>query len=68
MLGHDRLENFYKTNFSLMQHHKYSLYDIENMLPWERHVYVDLLKAFLKEEDERRRDRAAQIKASIKRR
>lgn len=67
MLGHDKLENFYKTNFSLMQHHKYSLYDIENMLPWERHVYVDLLKGFLKDEEERRRDRAAQNKASRRR-
>ncbi len=67
MLGHDKLENFYKTNFSLIQHHKYSINDLENMIPWERHVYIDLLKAFLKDQEERQRDRAAQQRASRRR-
>jgi hypothetical protein len=67
MLGHDKLENFYKTNFSLIQHHKYSINDLESMIPWERHVYIDLLKAFLKDQEERQRDRAAQQRASRRR-
>lgn len=67
MLGHDKLENYYKTNFSLMQHHKYSLHDIEHMLPWERHVYVELLKAYLKEVEEKNRDRAAAARATRRR-
>ena len=33
-----------------MQHHKYSLYEIENMIPWERDIYVELLKQHLEEE------------------
>jgi len=37
-----------------MQHHKYSLDELENMLPWEREVYVSLLVNYLKEERERR--------------
>ena len=37
-----------------MQHHKYSLSELENMLPWEREVYVSLLVTYLKEEKERR--------------
>ena len=37
-----------------MQHHKYSLNELENMLPWEREVYVSLLVNYLKEEKERR--------------
>ena len=37
----------------MMQHHKYSLTDLENMLPWERQIYVDLLIKYLKEEKER---------------
>jgi len=37
------LEGYYKTNFALMQHHKYSLSEIENMMPWERQVYTSLL-------------------------
>ena len=36
-----------------MQHHNYSLADLENMMPWEREVYVGLLMNFLKEEEER---------------
>ena len=41
------------TNFSMMQHHKYSLSDIENMIPWERDVYIALLVKFIAEENER---------------
>ena len=36
-----------------MQHHNYSLSDLENMLPWEREVYVDMLIAYIKEENEK---------------
>ncbi len=36
-----------------MQHHKYSLTELENMLPWERDIYVGLLINFLKEEKEK---------------
>jgi hypothetical protein len=38
-------------NFQLMQHHKYSLSDIESMLPWERDIYVDQLRQYLEEEN-----------------
>ena len=36
-----------------MQHHKYTLADLENMLPWEREIYVDMLIAYIKEENEK---------------
>jgi len=36
-----------------MQHHNYSLYDLENMIPWEREVYVSLLTEWIKEENDR---------------
>lgn len=36
-----------------MQHHKYSLTELESMLPWERTIYVGLLVNYLKEEKER---------------
>jgi len=39
----------------LLQHHKYSLTEIENMIPWERDIYVSLLVAYIKEEQERRK-------------
>jgi hypothetical protein len=44
------LESYYKLNFSLIQFHKYSLTEIENMIPWERDVYVELLRSHLEEE------------------
>ena len=33
-----------------MQHHKYNLTELENMIPWEREIYVDMLVEHLKEE------------------
>ena len=42
-----------KTNFALMQHHNYSLSDIENLMPWEREIYLTLLMQWIEEENER---------------
>ena len=36
-----------------MQHHKYSLSELENMMPWEREIYVSLLVDYIKKENER---------------
>tara|TARA_Y100000817_G_C16711398_1_gene479432 strand:- start:32 stop:172 length:141 start_codon:yes stop_codon:yes gene_type:complete len=44
-----------------MQHHKYSLTELENMMPWEREVYMGLLSQWIKEENERiEKERAKQ--------
>jgi hypothetical protein len=37
-LSHTDLLQYYKVNFALIQHYRYSLQDIENMIPWEQHV------------------------------
>ena len=50
-MAHTNLESYYKVNFALMQHHKYSITEIENMMPWERDVYVTLLKQYIEEEN-----------------
>ena len=34
-----------------MQHHKYSLTELENMIPWEREIYVSLLQQYIEEEN-----------------
>jgi len=62
MFGYDSIFNYYKTNFALMQHHKYSLAELENMIPWEKYVYIDLLTEFLRKQEQDRRDRAAAAK------
>jgi len=33
-----------------MQHHKYSLTELEEMIPWEREIYLTLLQQFLEDE------------------
>ena len=38
-----------------MQHHKYSLTELDNLIPWEKEVYVNLLTNYIKEENEKRR-------------
>lgn len=63
MLGYDSLMNFFRTNFSLMQHHKYNLSDIENMMPWEKFIYVDMLSQHIKHQEDLMRDQAAQQRA-----
>ena len=44
-------------NFALMQHHKYSLTELDNMIPFERNIYVTLLKQYLEEEEEKQKAR-----------
>ena len=45
-----------------MQHHKYNITEIENMIPWERDIYVDMLITYIKEENERRRREQEKMK------
>ena len=50
-MAHTDLESYFKINFALMQHHKYSLTEIENIIPWEREVYLTLLRQHVEEEN-----------------
>ena len=45
-----------------MQHHKYSLTELENMMPWEREIYIGLLAQWVKEENERIEKEKAKMK------
>jgi hypothetical protein len=45
-----------------MQHHKYSLTELENMIPWERDIYITLLMRYLEEENEKIKQQRAQRK------
>ena len=49
---HDSLANMYQLNFALMQHHNYSLTELDEMIPFERDIYVTLLKNYLEEQEE----------------
>ena len=37
-----------------MQHHKYSLTELENMMPWEREIYLALLTDYIESENLKR--------------
>jgi hypothetical protein len=54
-MAHEDLESYFKVNFVLMQHHKYSLTELENMMPWEREVYLTLLQQYIEEENLKQR-------------
>ena len=50
-MAHIDLESYFRINFALMQFHKYSLTEIENMMPWESDIYLALLKQHIEEEN-----------------
>jgi hypothetical protein len=66
MFGYDNLANYFNCNFSLIQHHKWSLSDIENMLPWERQSYITMLLNWLKQEKERIQQQQLAQKSAVR--
>jgi hypothetical protein len=44
----------YYTNFALMQHHKYSLTELEDMMPFERDIYLQMLTDLLEKQKEQK--------------
>ena len=62
-LSHETLENYYKTNFQMMQNHRYSLTELEAMMPWEREIYIQMLVRHLEKE----KDRANSMKNKMRR-
>ena len=53
MVGYMTLPQYYEMNFALMQHHNYSLEDINNWIPFERDIYVSMLIKHIEKENER---------------
>jgi len=47
------LESYFEYSFILLHSHKWSLTEIENMLPWERDIYLYKLEEHIKEEKRR---------------
>lgn len=53
MLSHTSLQIYYYKIFSMAQHHKYSITEIESMMPYERDIYFDLLADFIQKQKEK---------------
>lgn len=49
--------NYMKTNIVLIQEHGFSLEELENMMPWERLVYVDIIMQKLRDDAVAKHDR-----------
>ena len=56
-----KAESYYELTFSLIQYHKYSLTEIENMMPWERDIYLGLLNQYIEEENLKAQQRLSLI-------
>ena len=56
-LRDENLKTYFMTNFALVQHHGYSLTELENMIPWDRAMYVSLVAQHVKEENDRIKER-----------
>jgi hypothetical protein len=56
VLSHISLQNYYEMIFSMAQHHKYSISEIESMLPYERDLYFQMLVEYIKEQNDKARD------------
>lgn len=57
--SHETLPNHYQMNFVLMKHHGFSLRELDDMIPFERDVYVLLLRQWIEEENRRLREQQA---------
>jgi hypothetical protein len=49
----------------MMKDHNFSLTEIENMIPWERQIYMGLLINYVKEENERAKQQEASARSSM---
>lgn len=58
--------NYFKANFGMIQHHKYSLTEIEDMMPWERQIYTRMLLDFLEMEEQKAKEAAAAAKQAAR--
>ncbi|MAQ88896.1 MAG: hypothetical protein CMM03_03470 [Rhodopirellula sp.] len=54
---HTSLMNYYQTNFALIHHHKWQIDHIENLMPWEKDIYISMLVDFLQEEEKRMKEK-----------
>jgi hypothetical protein len=45
-----------------MQHHKYSLTELENMMPWEREIYIGLVVEHVEEENRKMEEQKRKMK------
>ena len=61
--GNGALAEYFKLNFALLYYHKFDIDTFDNMIPWEKDIYVNLLANKVKEEEEKRKLREMENRA-----
>jgi hypothetical protein len=56
MMSHTNLFVYYQKIFGMAQHHKYSISDIENLIPYERDLYFDMLLEFIQSHNQKKKE------------
>jgi len=56
MLSHTNLSLYYQKIFAMAQHHKYSITELEQMIPYERDIYFALLVDFIEKTKRRTKE------------
>ena len=51
-VGQESLMAYYMINFNLSLHYKYSLDELDNMIPWERKIYLAMLETHIREKNQ----------------
>jgi hypothetical protein len=59
LMSHEELTSYMQTNFALIKFHNYTLEDIEEMIPWEREVYIILVENWIKQQNDQAREQAS---------
>jgi hypothetical protein len=61
------LAAYYNLNFALLYHHKISVDEFENMIPWEKDLYVGMITKKVEEENEKIKLKQSANRAARKR-
>jgi len=56
MLNHTNLYEYYQKIFGMIQHHKYSISELESLIPYELEIYYGMLIDYIKQEEENRKN------------
>ncbi len=62
-MGHEKLVNHYRVNFAMKQFHNWDLTYLDELSPWERYSYIDMLEAHLIEMEKERQLKEQEAKA-----
>jgi len=61
------LKAYYENMFTLTHQYKYTLTELENMIPWERNMYIGMVNNWVKEETEKLKQKNVEAQQNLSR-